>query len=112
MTEIFPSDEARMLHRIGLVDLSIGSLQAGLNKDAIEKINISSQLSNYEDCNKCAYQPFCGIDIVDIISRHGTLDLKMLDTHHCKTHLGIFDFINKLGKTILSLSKCKFTSYW
>ena len=95
----FPSDEARMLHRIGVIDLSIGNLESGLNKDIIKKINTSASLSNYEDCNKCAYKPFCGIDIVDIISRHGTLDLKMLDTHHCKTHLGIFDFIfNKFGE--------------
>jgi hypothetical protein len=37
--------------------------------------------------------PFCGIDIVDILSRHGTLEVEMSNTNHCKTHMGIFDFI-------------------
>ena len=91
----FPTDEARMLHRIGVIDLSIGDLNTGISKDKVEAINGASNLSNYEDCRNCAYLPYCGIDIVDILSRHGTLEVEMLTTNHCKTHMGIFDFIFK-----------------
>ena len=95
----FPTDEARMLHRIGVVDLSIGDLDNGISEDKVETINAASNLLNYESCRSCAYLPFCGIDIVDILSRHGTLEVEMLNTNHCKTHMGIFDFIfKKLSK--------------
>lgn len=89
----FPSDEARMLHRIGLIDLSIGSLDTGFNFDKIVGLNQHAQLENYADCNACAYKPFCGIDIVDLISKNETVDVKMSETEHCKSHIHMFDYI-------------------
>ena len=96
---LFPSDEARMLHRIGFIDLSIGSLHRGFNQEKIEHLNEQAQLENYADCRACAYKPFCGIDIVDLISKHGTVDVQMSDTDHCKSHIMLFDYIfTKLGE--------------
>ena len=95
----FPSDEARMLHRIGLIDLSIGNLHRGLNQEKIDHLNKQAHLENYADCRACVYKPFCGIDIVDLISRHGTVDVQMSDTDHCKSHITLFDYIfSKLGE--------------
>jgi len=91
--EIFPTDEARMLERIGVINLSIGNLKTGFDNEAIDKLNGLSKLENYEQCQVCAYKPFCGIDIVDLISKHGTLDLNMHETDHCKIHMKIFDYI-------------------
>ena len=89
----FPSDEARMLHRVGYVDLSIGSLTDGFDYKAIATLNDASTLDRYKACDECAFKPFCGIDITDLISRHGTLDVAMEDTYHCKNHIGVFDYI-------------------
>lgn len=90
---IFPTDEARMLFRTGIVDLSIGSLIDGLDKGKISKLN--SRASNFgdKDCDQCAYQIFCGVDNVDKLSRHGTLDVNTVDTFFCKTHMATFDFV-------------------
>ena len=96
----FPTDEARMLHRIGLIDLSIGDLSTGLNDEKIVRLNQQTQLEHYSDCNACAYKPFCGIDIVDLISKNGSVDVKMSETDHCKSHILLFDYIfSKLAET-------------
>ena len=93
--KFYPSDEARMLSRIGLIDLSIGSLNNGIDERKINQLNTKS--SNTEDpcCNECSYQPFCGVDIIDNISRYGTTDMKTLDTHFCNINMNVFDFIFK-----------------
>ena len=90
---IFPTDEARMLFRTGIVDLSIGSLSDGLDQSKINKLNTRSSNYGDKDCDKCAYQIFCGVDNVDKLSRYGTLDVDTTDTFFCKTHMATFDFI-------------------
>ena len=82
-----------MLERIGIVDLSLGNLAEGLNSKIMSKLNSLATLDIFSACNDCAYKPFCGIDIVDLISKEGSLDVNMLETDHCKTHMNIFDFI-------------------
>ena len=91
--KFYPSDEARMLSRIGVIDLAIGSLEAGVDLEKVSNINKNSKLERFEECKKCAYLPFCGIDIVDLISKHGTIDVNMHETDHCKLHIAIFDYI-------------------
>jgi radical SAM protein with 4Fe4S-binding SPASM domain len=90
---IFPTDEARMLERIGIIDLSIGNLEDGIDLHKVEELNNIAKLDNFEACNRCAYKPFCGVDIVDLISKEGTLNVDMLETDHCKIHMSVFDFI-------------------
>ena len=91
--KLFPSDEARMLDRIGIIDLSIGDLDYGFDDKKIGQIDDLSKLENYSQCQSCAYKPFCGIDVVDLISKHGTVDVNMHETDNCKMHMRIFDFI-------------------
>ncbi len=77
---LYPTDEARMLSRVGRVDLSIGSLASGLDVEKVALLNGSS-LNNFDpDCIHCAYQPFCGFDLVDDLSRYGRIDLPRHET--------------------------------
>ncbi|MFS2327591.1 His-Xaa-Ser system radical SAM maturase HxsB [Brucella sp. H1_1004] len=88
---LYPTDEARMLSRVGRVDLSIGSLSLGLDVEKIALLNGSS-LNNFDpDCIHCAYQPFCGSDLIDDLSRYGRIDLPRHETWFCKRHTAIFD---------------------
>lgn len=87
----YPTDEARMLSRIGRIDLSIGNLFTGLDFSKISLLNHSS-LNNFDaDCIHCAYQPFCSTDVVDDLSRYGRIDLPRHETWFCGRHTSLFD---------------------
>lgn len=92
----YPTDEARMLRRIGHIDLSIGSVRAGLDKQKIASMNANSLNNFNEDCIHCAFQPFCGTDIVDEISRYNRIDLPRHETYFCQRHMFIFKKIFSL----------------
>jgi His-Xaa-Ser system radical SAM maturase HxsB len=90
---VYPTDEARMLSRSGVVDLSIGDVASGW---AGEKRNLLNRhATNQFDpaCQRCAYQPFCGRDLVDDLARYGRVDMPRLETEFCRRHLHIFDFV-------------------
>lgn len=91
--KLFPTDESRMLHRVGIIDMSIGDILTGIDKERVQAIN--SRSANFGDpaCDNCAYQIYCGVDNVDKISRYGTLDHPTLDTFFCHNHMNIFDYI-------------------
>ncbi|RTM10589.1 MAG: His-Xaa-Ser system radical SAM maturase HxsB [Hyphomicrobiales bacterium] len=90
---LYPTDEARMLSRIGRVDLSVGDVAAGIDSDKVRQLNHLS-LNNFEpDCLHCVYQPFCGTDLVDDLSRSGRIDLARTDTWFCRRHISVFDKI-------------------
>lgn len=91
--KIYPSDEARMLSRIRHVDLSVGHLDGGINRQKLEELNFSAMNQVHEDCTHCAYMPFCGIDIVDDMSRYGRMDVIKANTWFCRRHMFLFDFI-------------------
>lgn len=96
--KFYPTDEARMLSRIGLVDLEIGNIFEGLNEKKVDLLNSRSSNVNDLACKKCSFQPFCGVDNIDNISRYGTIDVETLNSHYCITHMGIFKYIfNKLS---------------
>ena len=88
---IYPTDEARMLARIGHIDLRIGDVFKGLDESKIAQINHHSTNNFNETCIDCVYQSFCGVDLVDDISRYGSIDIRKADTWFCKYHLALFD---------------------
>lgn len=93
---LYPSDEARMLARIGHVDLSVGDVVNGLDRQAVATLN-SMALNNFDpDCIHCAYQPFCGTDAIDDVSRYGRVDRPRHDTWFCGRHMAIFDKVFEL----------------
>lgn len=93
---VYPTDEARMLARSGIIDLSIGDVFDGWDTEARTTLNQHS--SNLFDpaCRRCAYQPFCGRDVVDDISRYGRIDMPRHETEFCRRHLNLFDLAFEL----------------
>jgi His-Xaa-Ser system radical SAM maturase HxsB len=90
---LYPSDEARMLSRTRTVDLSIGSLASGFDAGKLEALNRHAINQTHPDCIHCAYLPYCGIDIVDDISREGRIDVPKHETWFCKRQTALFDLI-------------------
>ena len=87
----YPTDEARMLSRIGRIDLSIGDVATGIDQAKVGVLNASS-VNNFDpDCIHCAYQPFCGTDVIDDVSRYGRIDMPRHDTWFCGRHMAVFD---------------------
>lgn len=93
--DIFPTDEARMLYRLGQIDLRIGHVDSGLDEEKITLLNRYADNRNDADCRECVYQAVCGRDLIDDISRYGRFDIPRHETRHCKKHLSIFDFVMK-----------------
>lgn len=87
----YPSDEARMLSRIRRIDLSIGDIKSGIDTVKISTLNAVS-LNNFDpDCIHCAYQPYCGTDVIDDLSRYERIDAPRFGTWFCGRHTAIFD---------------------
>ena len=89
----YPSDESRMLSRVGLIDLSIGNFDKGLDKKKIAQFNKMQNNEEYELCRNCAYQPYCGVDVVDDLSRYHSIHHEKSETHFCKMRMSTFDYI-------------------
>ncbi|WFU06742.1 His-Xaa-Ser system radical SAM maturase HxsB (plasmid) [Rhizobium sp. CB3171] len=92
----YPTDEARMVTRVGQVDLSIGDLWNGIDQSKLDVLNEESSNSFHPDCIHCPYQAACGADVVDDLSRYGRIDLPKADTAFCRRHTAIFDKIFEL----------------
>ncbi|AYG64061.1 His-Xaa-Ser system radical SAM maturase HxsB [Rhizobium jaguaris] len=92
----YPTDEARMVTRIGQIDLSVGNLWDGIDQPKLDMLNEESSNSFHPDCLHCPYQAACGVDVVDDLSRYGRIDLPKRDTAFCRRHTAIFDKIFEL----------------
>lgn len=93
---VYPTDEARMLSRSGVIDLSIGEVVSGWESEARDQLNLHATNQFDPACQRCAYQPFCGRDLVDDLARYGRVDVPRLETEFCRRHLHVFDFIFRL----------------
>ena len=92
----YPTDEARMLSRIGSIDLSVGHVASGLDADRIAQMDGAVSNMDDPDCRHCVYQPYCGADPTDDLSRYGRVDLPRHLTRHCRAHLALFDLAFEL----------------
>lgn len=93
---LFPTDEARMMARVGQFDLSVGHVATGIDRSKLASLNFVSFNDFDPDCRHCAYQPFCGVDRIDDISRYGRVDLPRHETWFCRRHLALFDKLFEL----------------
>jgi His-Xaa-Ser system radical SAM maturase HxsB len=93
---VYPTDEARMLSRSGVIDLSIGTIGEGWEGEKRDLLNSHATNQFDPSCQRCAYQPYCGRDLVDDIARYGRIDVPRHETEFCRKHLHIFDFIFEL----------------
>ena len=114
---LYPTDEARMQSRISRIDLSVGHVGLGLDVEKVATLNAASCNNFDPDCIHCPYQPFCGSDIVDDISRYGRIDLPRPATWFCRRHLSLFDKVFELlyrrdEATRLSLSRWAGIECW
>lgn len=94
--DIFPTDEARMLYRIGQIDMRIGHVQQGLDQAKIADMNMHCDNRDDPTCRDCVYQAVCGRDLIDDVSRYGRIDGPRHETRHCRRHMALFDFIMEL----------------
>lgn len=92
----YPTDEARMVTRVGRIDLSVGDLERGLDRDKLKTLNVHASSLGDPDCIHCPYQAFCGVDLIDDLSRYGRIDMPRAETEHCRRHLFLFDKIFSL----------------
>lgn len=93
---IFPTDEARMLSRSGIIDLSIGDLDSGWASQRRDDLNAHSSTDGDPDCEACVYQAYCGRDLIDDIARYGTVAKRRTETEFCRRHMSLFDFAFRL----------------
>jgi His-Xaa-Ser system radical SAM maturase HxsB len=93
---LYPTDEARMLSRSGVIDLSLGMIGDDWRGEKWAELNIHTTNEFDPACSRCAYQPFCGRDIVDDLARYGKIDVERTETVFCQRHLALFDFLFEL----------------
>jgi uncharacterized protein len=102
--EVYPSDEARMLARVGDRTFSMGNVDKGRYEDIfngpmIHKIVQNSCVETLPGCASCAFQMYCGADPIrnyvetgDIVGHRPTSDF-------CKKNVGIIEYLfEKLRK--------------
>lgn len=93
---VYPTDEARMLSRSGVIDLAIGDVFTGWDSETRAQLNAVATNQFDPACQRCAFQPFCGRDLVDDIARYGRVDLPRPETEFCRKHRHLFGFIFSL----------------
>ena len=87
----YPTDEARMVTRVGQIDLSIGSVVEGIDQNKLATLNREASNDFKEGCIDCVYQAYCGVDLIDDLSRYGRIDHPKHLTDFCRRHLAVFD---------------------
>lgn len=93
---VYPTDESRMLTRSGVIDLSIGNVFDGWESEKRAQLNNHCSNQFDPDCVKCAFQPFCGRDVIDDLARYGQITMARHETEFCRKHLHLFDFVFRL----------------
>lgn len=98
---VYPSDEARMLARMGDQHFNLGNVHSdsykaifggaklrGIIKDACVEVT--------PGCAHCVYQAYCGTDPIRNYLESGHESRKMEGTPFCIKHKGIFDYLFSL----------------
>lgn len=94
--QIYPSDEARMMARTGLANLSIGNVETGVDQKLRQAIQARAFNALDPWCSQCPYQSACGSDPIDDLARHGRVDIPKPASAFCQKHLHMFDFAMSL----------------
>ncbi|WP_298820411.1 His-Xaa-Ser system radical SAM maturase HxsB [uncultured Roseibium sp.] len=94
--KFYPTDEARMVSRVGRMDLSVGDLDTGIDEKKRDVLNSAASNFDDPDCVHCVYQAYCAPDVVDDLSRYGRIDIPRHETAHCQHHMALFDLAFEL----------------
>ena len=93
---IYPTDEARMLARSRVIDLSIGDVFKGWDTPERAALEAAATLDGDPACERCTYKPYCGRDLVDDLALYGTVAVPRETTEFCRRHLHLFDLAFEL----------------
>lgn len=105
---VFPSDEARMLARMGDRHFCLGNVYTESYKDIfagdkLKNITSNSCVEITPPCAYCGYQAYCGCDPVRNYLESGNELRNMSNTPFCKKHKkiisGLFDILRNADKT-------------
>lgn len=91
--KIYPSDESRMITRVGAFDLSCGNIKDGIDNRILKSLNHFSINDIHEECVHCAYQPFCGVDVIDDLARYERVDIPRRESWFCRRNMFVFDMV-------------------
>ena len=101
--EVFTCDEGRMLHEQGDDSFHIGNVSSSyrelLGHPRVRDIALASNLDGQPDCERCAYNPYCGVCPAHNHRTQGSIFGRMGDSSLCAVHKGIQDYLfAKLGE--------------
>ncbi|WP_077073142.1 His-Xaa-Ser system radical SAM maturase HxsB [Mailhella massiliensis] len=104
---VFPSDEARMLARMGDRHFCLGNVKIDKYKDIfgsrLKKLTAGACLETTFPCAFCVYQAYCGTDPVRNYLETGSEQRNMTHAPFCIKHKGIlaglFDILRHAGDT-------------
>lgn len=96
--DIYPSDEARMLARMGDKTFCMGNVHTNKYKEIfngaiIRKIIGSSCVETLPGCASCAYQIFCGADPIRNYVETGDIVGYRPTSEFCKKNMEIIDYL-------------------
>jgi len=97
---VFPSDEARMLDRMGDKRFYLGNVMKDtyaniFGGEKIRQITSESCVEVMPYCNSCVYRTYCGADPVRNYCETGDLTGRRPDNGFCKKNKLIFDLLMK-----------------
>ncbi|MDR2574092.1 MAG: His-Xaa-Ser system radical SAM maturase HxsB [Desulfovibrio sp.] len=98
---VYPSDEARMLARMGDGHFNLGNVHTDSYKDIfggpkLKDIIHDACVEVTPSCAYCVYQAYCGTDPVRNYLESGSEVRKMEGTPFCIKHKGIFNYLFSL----------------
>ena len=98
---VFPSDEARMLARMGDRHFCLGNVLTDSFKDIfagkkLHDITASACVEITPSCSSCVYQTYCGCDPVRNYLETGSEVRRMSGSPFCIKHKGIFTELFKI----------------
>lgn len=102
--DIYPSDEARMLSRMGDCYFRLGNVYEDsyvgvFNGDKLRRIVSDSCIETTPSCGWCAYQMYCGVDPVRNYLETGDVVGFRPGSFFCEMHLALFDlFFDMISK--------------
>jgi His-Xaa-Ser system radical SAM maturase HxsB len=96
--DVFPSDEARMLARMGDKYFLMGNVHKNTYKEIwgssiARKIVNSSCLEVLPECAWCVYQPYCGVDPVRSYLETGDMISNPIKSWNCSMYKRVFDHL-------------------
>jgi His-Xaa-Ser system radical SAM maturase HxsB len=96
--DVYPSDEARMLARMGDKTFCMGNVHTNgyediFNGPLIHKITHSSCVETLPECASCAFQMYCGADPIRNYVETGDIVGHRPTSEFCKKNMEIIDYL-------------------